>query len=121
MSDQEQPPRGGAAAAGPTGEADPAAAVEQELGRVSRTRAGATWVAVAFAIAALIVILIFILGNLETVRISFAGAHGELPLGVALLFAALLGAFIVLMIGATRIVQLRIAGRRARRRATAGR
>jgi uncharacterized integral membrane protein len=62
----------------------------------------------------LIVLLVFILENTQSVKISFFGASGHLPLGVALLLAAIGGALLVGIIGAARIVQLR---RHVRRRA----
>jgi uncharacterized integral membrane protein len=40
---------------------------------------------------------------------------GTLPLGVGLLFAALLGALLVLVAGAARVLQLRAVARRHRR------
>jgi lipopolysaccharide assembly protein A len=62
----------------------------------------------------LIVLLVFILENTQSVKISFFGASSHLPLGVALLLAAIGGALLVGIIGAARIVQLR---RHVRRRA----
>jgi len=59
--------------------------------------------------------LIFILQNGREVPINFVSAHGHLPLGVALLFAAVIGALIVVVCGAARILQLRrVAKRRGR-------
>jgi putative membrane protein len=40
---------------------------------------------------------------------------GTLPIGVALLFAAVLGALLVLVVRASRVVQLRVVARRHRR------
>ncbi len=47
--------------------------------------------------------------------ISFFGAHGHLPLGVALLLAAVLGVLLVVIPGTGRIIQLRMVARRHRR------
>jgi uncharacterized integral membrane protein len=63
----------------------------------------------------LVVILIFILQNLQSVEVYFLFFHGHLPLAVALLFAMVLGAVVVLAFGAGRILQLRLVARRARR------
>jgi putative membrane protein len=41
--------------------------------------------------------------------------YGSLPVGVALLFAALLGSLLVLVGGAARVLQLRVVARRHRR------
>ena len=61
-------------------------------------------------------ILIFILQNLQSVQLSFLFFQGHLPLAVALLFAVILGAAIVLAFGGARIIQLRVVARASRRR-----
>jgi uncharacterized integral membrane protein len=79
---------------------------------VRRTRIGALWVAaVAFAVV-LLLLLIFILENGRPVSISFLGARGHLPLGVALLLAAVLGVLLVVVPGTGRIIQLRVIAHR---------
>jgi lipopolysaccharide assembly protein A len=50
---------------------------------------------------------VFILENTESVKISYFGASAHLPLGVALLVAALGGALLVGIVGTARIMQLR--------------
>lgn len=62
---------------------------------VRRTRTGGLWVALVTAAFVLLLLLIFVLQNSGTVGISFMGAHGSLPLGIALLFAAIAGVLIV--------------------------
>jgi uncharacterized integral membrane protein len=69
---------------------------------------------VLFAVV-LVLLLIFILDNGQRVKISYFGAHGHLPLGVALLFVAVLGILLVVIPGTGRIIQLRIVARRHRR------
>jgi uncharacterized integral membrane protein len=66
----------------------------------------------------LILLLIFILENTQSVKLSYFGASGQLPLGVALLLAAVGGALIVGILGSARIMQVR---RHAKRRARTGR
>lgn len=91
-------------------------AVEKDPYRGERqTRLSAVWSAIAVAIVALVAILIFILQNPRDVTVSFLVFQGRLPLAVALLFAMMLGAVIVLGAGAARILQLRGVTRRARR------
>jgi uncharacterized integral membrane protein len=63
----------------------------------------------------LLLLLIFILENGQRVSIGYFGAHGHLPLGVALLLAAVLGVLLVVIPGTGRIIQLRITARRHRR------
>lgn len=81
---------------------------------VRRTRVGGVWVASALFALVLLLLLIFILENGQRANISFFGAHGHLPLGVALLLAAVLGVLLVVIPGTGRIVQLRIVARRHR-------
>jgi uncharacterized integral membrane protein len=57
-------------------------------------------------------LLIFILQNGSTVKINLFGANPSLPIGVALLLAAVLGALLVALVGAARVVQLRHTARR---------
>ena len=75
---------------------------------------GAVWFAAASFAVILVLLLIFILQNSRKVQISYLGAHGHLPLGVALLFAAVLGILLVVIPGTARIIQLRILARRHR-------
>jgi len=80
------------------------------------TRLSGAWTAVVIGLLALVLILIFILQNLQSVELSFLVFHGHLPLAVALLFAVILGATIVLAFGGARIMQLRMVARASRRR-----
>jgi lipopolysaccharide assembly protein A len=106
-----------------TGGAQPAGAVSQTGAArqaagpsrhraLRRTRMGGVWVGLALSAVVLLLLLIFILENEQTVDIAYFGAHGHLPLGVALLLAALAGALLVLIPGTVRIVQLRRTARR---------
>jgi uncharacterized integral membrane protein len=82
--------------------------------RIKRTRTGGIWVAAALFALMLLLLLIFILENGQRASISFFGAHGHLPLGVALLLAAVIGVLLVVLPGTGRIIQLRVAARRHR-------
>ena len=84
---------------------------------IKHTRISGLWVAVVFFAVVLLFLLIFILQNARPVDISFFGAHGHLPLGVALLFAAVCGVLLVILAGAARISQLRAVARKHRRAA----
>jgi uncharacterized integral membrane protein len=83
--------------------------------RIKRTRTSGIWVAVAFFAVILLLLLIFILQNGAQVSVSYLGMHGHLPLGVALLLAAVCGVLLVVLAGAARISQLRATARRHRR------
>jgi uncharacterized integral membrane protein len=80
------------------------------------TRLSGAWTAVVIGLLALVLILVFILQNLQSVELSFLFFHGHLPVAVALLFAVILGATIVLAFGGARIMQLRMVARASRRR-----
>jgi uncharacterized integral membrane protein len=82
---------------------------------IEPTRTSMVWTMVGIGVILLVAILVFILQNGQRVRVRFVMANGTLPLGVALLFAALLGALLVLVAGAARVLQLRVVARRHRR------
>jgi lipopolysaccharide assembly protein A len=83
--------------------------------RISGIRTG-----LIVGVAALIVVMIFIIQNAHAANISFLGAHLRLSLAVALLFAAIAGALIMAAAGTARITQLRRIMRRDRHRSQAG-
>jgi uncharacterized integral membrane protein len=76
---------------------------------------GGLWLASGAFAVVLLLLLIFILENGKSVDVAYFGAHGHLPLGVALLLAAVLGILMVVIPGTARIVQLRMTARRHRR------
>ena len=63
----------------------------------------------------LAVLLVFVLQNLDRVPIEFLGASGEVPVGVALLLAAVAGGLIVGLASGLRILQLRRRVKRERK------
>jgi len=82
---------------------------------IEPTRTSMVWTMVGIGVVLLVAILVFILQNGQRVRVRFLMVDGTLQLGVALLFAALLGALLVLAAGAARVLQLRVVARRHRR------
>lgn len=81
-------------------------------GRLARTRSSGNYKPVLAAAVVLALLLIFIFENTQRVKVSYLGASGHLPLGIALLLAAVAG---VLMLGiavAVRRLQRRSRGRR---------
>ena len=83
--------------------------------KIRRTRISGLWVSVGFFAVVLLLLLIFILQNGTKVDISYMGVHGHLPLGVALLLAAVCGVLLTILAGAARISQLRTVARRHRK------
>lgn len=71
----------------------------------SRTNA-AMWFAILGGLI-LAILLVFVLQNLDQVSIEFLSLQGEVPVGVALLLAAVAGGLIVAIAAGARILQLR--------------
>jgi lipopolysaccharide assembly protein A len=82
-----------------------------------RTRAGTAWILSCVGAVTGLALIIFIAQNVHTVDVSFLVWRGRFPLAVAMLAAALLGAVLTLVLGSTRIVQLRRTARRRGERA----
>lgn len=80
------------------------------------TRTASLWTAVTVALLLLVLLVVFILQNADRVRVRFFGLAGSLPLGVALLIAAVGGGLVVAIAGVGRISQLRLRMRRTKRR-----
>ena len=99
---------------------EPAAAPDNPTGEPlpgeRRTRLSGAWTAIVIGLLALVVILVFILQNQQSVEVTFLMFSGHLPLAVGLLFALILGAIIVFAFGAARILQLRMVAGRARKK-----
>ena len=83
-------------------------------GGATPSRVGSLWVASILFAVVLLLLLIFVLQNGQDAKISYLGAHGNLPQGVALLLAAVFGILLVALPGTARIIQLRIRDRRHR-------
>ena len=74
------------------------------------------WLAVVTLAVVLILLIVFIAQNTETVAVSFLGFKGHAPLAVALLIAAVAGLVLAAVAGTLRILQLRRRVRRERKR-----
>jgi uncharacterized integral membrane protein len=105
-----------AEAAGPRSEAGVAGRPAEPKPVHGRTRVSAAFIGVVAAVIVLALLLVFILENTASVKISYFGASGHMAIGVALLLAAIGGALLVGILGMARILQLRVRVSRARRR-----
>lgn len=92
------------------------AQVNSHYQKVRRTKFSGLWVGVTVAAIVLLVLLVFIIENSQTVDIGFFGAHWHLSLGVAMLLAAICGILLVAIPGYGRIIQLRRVLRKAAHR-----
>lgn len=91
----------------PKREKVPHSSTPQTAADVEHTNAGRMWIAVAMGAIVVVVLLIFILQNTKQVAISFFTWDFTMPLGVALLFAAIGGVLVMASVGGARIWQLR--------------
>ncbi|SPM29981.1 Uncharacterized integral membrane protein [Mycobacterium terramassiliense] len=79
---------------------------------VGFTRAGALWTSLTVGFLTLILLLIFIAQNTSSASFAFFGWRWSLPLGVAILLAAVVGGLITVAAGTARILQLRRAAKK---------
>lgn len=80
-----------------------------------RTRTGTAWVSLVLFIVFVVLLIVFIAQNNRKVPLHFLGASGTVSESIALVVAALGGAILLVLIGTARIMQLRLATRRANR------
>jgi uncharacterized integral membrane protein len=113
----DAPERAGETEAAPVTEPaaqTPDAARAERPGEIPKTRTARVHNTMIAGAIVLILLLVFIIENTEQVKISYFGAGFHLPLGVALLLAAIGGALLTGIVGAARIMQLRRSVRRPR-------
>jgi uncharacterized integral membrane protein len=80
---------------------------DKPRGEIPHTRTAVAHNTLLAALVVLILLLVFIIENTESVKITYFGASFHLPLGVALLLAAIGGGLLVGIVGTARILQLR--------------
>jgi uncharacterized integral membrane protein len=99
----------------------PPAAAEPDTGHlpepthpsdVKFTRAAALWSSLILGFLVLIVLLIFIAQNTASTPFAFLSWRWDLPLGVAILFAAVCGGLITALVSAALMFQLRRAAKK---------
>ncbi|GAB3783907.1 LapA family protein [Nocardioides ungokensis] len=92
----------------------PASASRDTKDPLRGSRTSGIWVAVVGLGLVLLLLVVFIAQNTQSVSVSFLGWSGQTPLAVALLIATAAGLFLAAVAGSLRILQLR---RRVRREA----
>jgi uncharacterized integral membrane protein len=100
-----QPPADSAVTPTPSTPSTPESAVKF-------TRAAALWSALIAGFVILILLLVFIMQNTDSATVHFFGWDWNLPVGVALLLAAVCGGLLTVAAGSARIIQLRRAAKR---------
>ena len=79
---------------------------------VKFTRAAALWSALIVGFVILILLLVFIMQNTDSATVHFFAWEWNLPVGVAILLAAVCGGLLTVAAGTARIVQLRRAAKK---------
>jgi uncharacterized integral membrane protein len=95
---------------------DPAATAGEYLvspeSAVKFTRAAALWSALIVGFVILILLLVFIMQNTDSTTIHLFTWEWNLPVGVAILLAAVCGGLLTVAAGTARIIQLRRAAKK---------
>ncbi|BBZ45146.1 LapA family protein [Mycobacterium parmense] len=76
------------------------------------TRLAAAWWALVVGSIILVVLLVFVAQNTDTVALHFLVFDWTLPVGVGYLLSAVAGATIAVLVGAARMIQVRRAAKR---------
>ena len=88
---------------------------EREPEHFQTTKTSRAWWVLVGGLLVLLLVIVFIAQNGDHVEIHFLWAKGNVSLGLALLLAAVLGALAVVLLGAARMLQMRVQARRAHR------
>ncbi|MFQ6395222.1 lipopolysaccharide assembly LapA domain-containing protein [Nocardia sp. KC 131] len=80
---------------------------------LAKSRTGYTWIGLIVAALIGILVLIFILQNLEQQRVELLFWEFSLPVGILVLLSVITGALVMALVGGVRIVQLRRVAKRA--------
>ncbi len=96
----------------PSGSTGTPSAGVPETAEVGFTRAGALWTSLILGFLVLIVLLVFIAQNTASTPFTFLHWHWNLPLGVAILLAAIAGGLLTGLVSAARMFQLRRAAKK---------
>ncbi len=86
--------------------------VKDALAEVRHTRTKSAWVGIIVGAIVLILLLVFIVQNLDKQEIQLFFWQVNLPQGVSLLIAAIAGALITAVVGGARMFQVRRAVRK---------
>ncbi|MEO2095741.1 MAG: lipopolysaccharide assembly protein LapA domain-containing protein [Brachybacterium sp.] len=65
-----------------------------------------TWIALILGAIVLVLLLIFVIQNNVSAGFQYFGAEFDLPLGVAMLLAAIAGALVMALVGSVRMIQM---------------
>lgn len=109
-------PGTGTAGTAPVGSGHPEATTTvPEDPKVRGSATAATWIALILGAIVLILLLIFVIQNNTKASFTYFSGTFDLPLGVAMLLAAIAGALVMALVGSVRIFQLSWRLRRMRK------
>ncbi|MDN5688765.1 MAG: lipopolysaccharide assembly protein LapA domain-containing protein [Brachybacterium sp.] len=69
-------------------------------------RTAGIWISLILGAIVLVLLLIFVIQNSDTASFEYFGAGFDLPLGVAMLLAAIAGALVMALVGSVRMIQM---------------
>lgn len=69
-------------------------------------RTAGIWISLILGAIVLVLLLIFVIQNSDTASFEYFGASFDLPLGVAMLLAAIAGALVMALVGSVRMIQM---------------
>jgi uncharacterized integral membrane protein len=90
-------------------------AAEKDAKHFQATRTSKAWWTLGGGLVLLLLAIVFMAQNGNDVAIHFLFLKGHIALGLALLLAAVLGGLIVLLLGVSRMLQMRRQAKRAHR------
>ncbi|MGS2805566.1 LapA family protein [Nocardia sp. MW-W600-9] len=93
-------------------DADKAPAKRATPAGVHGSRTGYTWIGLLAAAVIGIVLLIFIIQNLDQAQVNLLFWDFSLPLGITVLLSVIAGALVMGLVGGVRILQLRHAAKK---------
>jgi len=73
------------------------------------------WIGLILGAIILVLLLIFVIQNNVTAGFQYFGAQFDLPLGVAMLLAAIAGALVMALVGSVRMLQMSLTIRKLRK------
>lgn len=73
------------------------------------------WIGLILGAIILVLLLIFVIQNNTTAGFQYFGAAFDLPLGVAMLLAAIAGALVMALVGSVRMIQMSFTIRKLRK------
>ena len=82
-------------------------ATSPEKPKVKGSLAASTWIALIIGAILLILLIVFILQNQQSVELNIFAWSGEFPAGIAFLLFAIGGALVMALIGGWRMMELR--------------